>query len=154
MNRLRSSSGCQNLIINVMNKGSSNELRGDSKQAGPPIVEELPKFKNCRVARLTNGVVRRISNVTTEIPSESDIAEEQSYEHELPPGVDVENLQREIPKDAQTNSEIPKMVCSDEQMGQRIKSLCLEFEHIFSRQMQPQAAKIAPMSLDMIRRNG
>lgn len=41
------------------------------------------------------------------------------------------------------------MVCTHEELCKGIMDLCLEYVRIFSREMQPTAAKIIPMTLDV-----
>jgi hypothetical protein len=94
--RLKSSRKYSERLTSKTNKEKS------SKKAETRFAEEdLPVFKNCRLARLTNGIIRRISNVTSEIPSNTDNTEEDSYEHEIPPGVDVDALQSMTPINAE-----------------------------------------------------
>jgi hypothetical protein len=129
---------------------SKRNQEKSSKKAETRFAEEdLPVFKNCRLARLTNGIIRRISNVTSEIPSNTDNTEEDSYEHEIPPGVDVDALQSMTPINAEERNPLPRMVCMNKAMRAEIQALCVEFANIFSREMQPTPARIDPMSLDI-----
>jgi hypothetical protein len=129
---------------------SKRNQEKSSKKAETRFAEDdLPVFKNCRLARLTNGIIRRISNVTSEIPSNTDNTEEDSYEHEIPPGVDVDALQSMTPINAEERNPLPMMVCMNKAMRAEIQALCVEFANFFSREMQPTPARIDPMSLDI-----
>jgi len=108
--------------------------------------EPLPTFKNCTLARLTNGTIRRVSQIKAEEPT-NDTDEEYMFQNTLPPGVDPTDLPKETTPSPSSN--IPTMVCTDETLRQQILDLCLKYCNIFSRTMQPIAADIPPLKLEV-----
>ncbi len=66
-------------------------------------------FVNCTLARLTNGI-RRISLIEEDVEDPNKIVvptEEDTFENEIPPGIDAEQLS---PKTGSIETTLPKMV--------------------------------------------
>ncbi len=107
------------------------------------------RFKNCTIASLSNGIVRRVSDKITLEKADDYFTEDgnttdESFEEELPPGVDSEDMQA-----PSTESNLPKMVCNDPALRAQIADLCLRYVDIFSRNMQANPAKLPPLKLEV-----
>ncbi len=133
-------------LVDIESFISSHTTKYDDEQG---ISHSNGRFKNCTLATLSNGIVRRVSNNVTQdqvddyIPEDGNTTDE-SFEEELPPGIDSDDIH---PNSAEDN--LPKMVCNDPALRAQIADLCLRYADVFSRKMQPNPAKLPPLKLEV-----
>jgi hypothetical protein len=123
------------------------EHRPDEKSRDP-LTPTSPTFLNCSLARVTNGTVRRVSHIEEDLTDKED---DDDYEHIVPPGLDTNEmlLSEKGSSLEEEKSPLPQMVSPNEELNVKILALCKKYEHIFSRTIKPQPAKIAPLVLEI-----